>query len=800
MKLDSLSYKLSRYIQLHRSTIVDIAIISAVSLLSITWFRGNFLIAGGDMLFPPDRWHSFMRSFYAWDTNSLGGANPRILAEIIPFNAFLALSETAGLTLVIAEKLWFYLMFTSAGLSMYYLTTTIVKKGDRHLAGVTSALFYMLNPYVAIVLVPQLWIYIIFLPLILGMYIKGLNERRGLKYIFLMCVVWALTCTSGYVDPKLAILDWAPLFLYFVFHMLVNRNKKETIRSLRFTGALLALWSALNAYWILQVAFSLKETIASALNVYSAVGITRLEAYKLSSVPLSEALRLLGLWALHSEYKGFPYFYWAPAYDTSIFIAIGFLMPLLAFASLLCKPRNKHVLFFSLVAIAGLFLMNGAYPPFGWINIYLVTHIPFAIEVFSNPYMTGGMYLVLGYAFLLGYATSILYNRTLKVKLRFSPNMSRIFGCILVCFIIFLIAGVYAFPLWTGEVLYPGNEIMASGRFNIPSYYYDASSWLDAQHGEFNVFPLPYSIVSYGAYTWEPKGFNGPDPTESILHRPVVSSVSGGGIGMYVAKSIISNSSDEVAKILALMNVKYVLFHQDANWKFLDGHEWYISTSAESFQSFLRAQSGLNFEKSFGELDFYRNEYWRPMHIYAASTAILVDGGLDEMIQVIEKDNFVPGESVLLLSDQLEPQQISALQTSNLTSSNSTDNVSVTYEKINPTNYVVHVNASKSFYLVFSESYHKDWLAYADGQQVPNEYHYMANGFANSWYINKTGSFTVTLEFWPQKLFYTGAAISITTLILCTLYISKEKIKTIYQRCIMKSKTHHSTTKSNKKN
>lgn len=1154
------------------------------------------------MLFPPNRWRTFTRSFYTWDTNSLGGANSRVLADSIPYNVFLFLSEIAGLSLISAEKLWFYLMFTSAGLSMYYLTTAVIREHHRHVAGITSALFFMLNPYVAITVVPTLWIHIIFLPLILGMYIKGLNERRGLKYIFLMCLVWVLTCTSGYVNPKFAILDWAPLFLYFLFHIIVNRSRKEIIKSLRFTVVLFTLWTALSAYWILPVAFSLKETIASPLGAYSAIGTTRLESYALNSAPLSEALRLLGFWGLHSGYKGFPYSYWAPAYDTCVFIVIGFLIPLLAFSSLLHKPRNKHVLFFSIVAIASLFLMNGANPPFGWVNVYLVTHIPVAIDVFSQPYMTGGMYLVLGYSFLLGYATSILYNATPKVKLRFSPNISRIIRYIPACFVIFLIIGVYAFPLWTGEVIYPGNEIMGSHRFNIPSYYYEASGWLSAQQEDFNIFPLPYSIIGYGTYSWAPKGFSGPDPTEALLNRPVVRSLSGEGIGMHVARLITSNSADEIAKILALMNVKYVLFHRDANWEFLEGHGWYISTSSKRFESILNSQSGLHLEASFGELDFYRNDYWKPVHIYATTNSILIDGGLSQMITVVERNDFTPAESVLLLSDKLGVQQISALpvntiliQNQNLSSTlnavtialnttrivyaidfpqsiitqyysgwksvistngqgdsdmlifsspsecpyisafpqnfanwnacnstlvyittssspltinsitadgtqvnatawwqtdtswrtgwpitipsnqraiiqvnrpasnitlqtysdtitfpvtdgrttpsptkapsetsttvftpkagnyllainvatgygygnfltkiddqttsintnsqeqgpvftykyigptnltagyhtistsgentsilvsdglanpinwastftnqnyvaryypdwkavvrtdgteqwdaisfstlnqcpyiflrdftswnacnstlvyvatddnplrideiltdenvtsditgvwwqtdwmgmstkpvtfpiivpsnqkaiiqinhkadtvtlktnpppienmllyslkdgedfadannlltpNQTGNTSITYEKINPTKYTVNVNASQPFYLVFSETYNNNWIASIDGQQVPNEYHFTANGFANGWYINKKGTFTVTLEFWPQNLFYAGSAISITTLILCTIYISKDRIKAIYKKYINKNKPYN---------
>jgi len=50
--------------------------------------------------------------------------------------------------------------------------------------------------------------------------------------------------------------------------------------------------------------------------------------------------------------------------------------------------------------------------------------------------------------------------------------------------------------------------------------------------------------------------------------------------------------------------------------------------------------------------------------------------------------------------------------------------------------------------------------------------------------INKTGTYTINIEFWPQKLFYIGSAISVTTLILCALYVSKDKIKITYRKYI----------------
>jgi hypothetical protein len=130
-----------------------------------------------------------------------------------------------------------------------------------------------------------------------------------------------------------------------------------------------------------------------------------------------------------------------------------------------------------------------------------------------------------------------------------------------------------------------------------------------------------------------------------------------------------------------------------------------------------------------------------------------------------------------------EKVTLNSLNVSNLSKPNK-DTPLITFQKINLTKYAVNLNTSTPFFLVLSESYDANWGAYVNGKQVPNEYHFIANGFANGWYINKTGTYTVTIEFWPQKLFYAGSTISVTTLILCALYVSKDKIKIIYQKHI----------------
>jgi len=98
------------------------------------------------------------------------------------------------------------------------------------------------------------------------------------------------------------------------------------------------------------------------------------------------------------------------------------------------------------------------------------------------------------------------------------------------------------------------------------------------------------------------------------------------------------------------------------------------------------------------------------------------------------------------------------------------------YTKLDPTLYHVKVNASKPFMLAFAESYDPLWTAWVDkidGKPVQPEtiravpLYSVINGF----YINQTGDLDITIEYEPQKWFYMGSAVSITTLMASFTYL-----------------------------
>jgi hypothetical protein len=415
----------------------------------------------------------------------------------------------------------------------------------------------------------------------------------------------------------------------------------------------------LNLYWLIPNLYSASNQIAKVASAYSSVGVSFKSDVQLNSAHIIGAIRLLGLWSLNSSYNGDPYVLWAPAYQNPLLIVIGFIIPILAFIPALLKPKDKHILFFTCFAIIGLLLVNGTYSPLGnWIY----SEVPLFSTFFNSPYLEFGMYVTLAYAFLIGYGLTELFTRlTLHIK-KIRSRARPIIAGLPIIFILFLIVGVYAFPLWTGDVIRPSTEFIQSNTYQMPTYYQTASNWLGTDSTDFNIVPLPISALGYAYLKWENGGYEGPYPADWLFPKSVITTTSAGnGLAGLAAQLIVNNSTEAASKILSLMNVKYVLFQEDTNWQYVEGNSQIISSSPEQLQSILNSTAALSLAEIFGKLDFYLNNYWQPIKIYATPAGILADGNLTLLMQIAEMNDFSPSEYVILLSDQLDAQQISVL-------------------------------------------------------------------------------------------------------------------------------------------
>lgn len=96
----------------------------------------------------------------------------------------------------------------------------------------------------------------------------------------------------------------------------------------------------------------------------------------------------------------------------------------------------------------------------------------------------------------------------------------------------------------------------------------------------------------------------------------------------------------------------------------------------------------------------------------------------------------------------------------------------VTYEKIDPTNYRLTVrDAKEPFILVLSELFDPGWKIFtSDGSELKGK-HFLVNGYANGWQIERGDNQKLTLKFAPQDLLTSTGRISQAAFILGLLIV-----------------------------
>jgi hypothetical protein len=105
----------------------------------------------------------------------------------------------------------------------------------------------------------------------------------------------------------------------------------------------------------------------------------------------------------------------------------------------------------------------------------------------------------------------------------------------------------------------------------------------------------------------------------------------------------------------------------------------------------------------------------------------------------------------------------------------------VDYKKISPAKHIVDIeNATSPYIISFAETYDPLWVAYTDTGNGNNN-HDKNNNFKtssiplysviNGFYVNKTGNYSLVIEFQPQKWFIEAGTVSLLTLIsILTIY------------------------------
>ncbi len=614
MEQRSRFYKLT-HATLRHVNVSDLVVLLAISTLalgSINLFGGQELIWGDDSQVPLNLHTSNERYWSAWDPN-LGRPDPVKFAFLVPVGLVLKLIDLFGIpySAAVFERLSVYFLFVLSGVSMYLLFISITREGEcKRIGAFSAATFYMFNFYVMLTIwnsLAYLFFRYAFFPLVLALYITGLRENKGLQYAVVTAIVWTVTVTPAYVTTPMALLDWAAIFLYLIYSTITCGNRAKLRKGFSFTFAMGATWTTLNLFWIVPTLL-LSNSIISA-TVPLSRGLLASQ-----SVPLNEGVRLMGYLGLQQGYRGEAFYPWYKLYTTSYFILLSYLPPILASFGLLTKHGRKENVFFALMAISAVFFAKGVNPPFGQIAVLLASNKIVEVAL-RSPYQRFIGYVALAYSPLIGSCLmKVLCLDSMRSMRKSLIRLVTVFG------LLFLMGGVFLWPFWNGDI-YASHGIIVSRRITVPSEYVAASDWLNGQTEEFAVLPLPFPArTNHVALSWAngSGGYNGVYPLVLMSGKRFL--LDNDAAASVVTQIIDGKINDAV--VLNLLDIKYVVLNLDTNWAYISGNSYWISTSPSSLVAALGAIRGLILERSFGPLHFYRNTYWRPMHVYATNSDI----------------------------------------------------------------------------------------------------------------------------------------------------------------------------------
>lgn len=723
-------------------------------LLPLIWLRSGLAVTYAEpgFIYIADQRRLFDMARFIWSDGFATGTENTRVVTMLSYYALTSGLEAIGFSAVARQYLLFGAVLASASLSMYcvYLCLSDFAEPSRaRLAATVAALFYILNPFALNFLWHRFTSSLFGLPLpplLLLMTIhlwNGAPLRRGLAFPLIL-TVFSITA----INPAYAIPLALPAFVWAIFELLTgNLRVRRLPRVLIGLLPIVLVTILLNSWWILPMMANLtreyRQTL-DAIDPYETLfAVSKARALLYTLRLLDSNIRWLGV-----RYE--------PGW-------VEFLIPLVGMMALLRNPgRTRVFLLAGVLLVAGLWLGKGSHPPGENAFLFLFDNAPF-FKAFRDPYDKLGINGMFSFALLIGLAMeSVPWHRLVGFGRMLTGG-----GMVVV---LILLLGVAVWPMWTGDVfsLYapsftgPADEVPET-HVEVPYYYYEAAGWLAADPLVYRLFFLPQSPFDFIIYDW-PHGYIGGDfgTVDLILNRPAIMQYTGNKdldvMRATINEELASGGTEKAARLLGLLNARYIMVRKDVNKA--------IAGLAETIEAWLFQGKGFQPAATFGKLSFFMVEdsYFLP-RVYAVQNPLTTDVGFADM-------------------DPASRQQIAEQPTQTL------NYTILDFRQINPARYEVRVSARTPFWLILASSYNPGWRAYYYRQNAPDlfkgsvllsgllsswsrveiDQHHLVNGYANGWYVENPGEYTIALEYAPQGLLEAGLAISVSTLLACITY------------------------------
>lgn len=388
--------------------------------------------------------------------------------------------------------------------------------------------------------------------------------------------------------------------------------------------------------------------------------------------------------------------------------------------------------------------------------------------VLRYPYSALHYILVFTYSFLAAISIgSILYY----IK---SKRNSVILSLAILLVILFVIGYLYQF-----NYINMPNSSKTANLFQvtkIPKNVTDLANYINKLNGTYSVATLPMA-ANWQSTTWyigtnlyssiiDKPLYTGSYTTYNEIFFPISTGLYNNYVGYYLDNS---NTIDKnISNGLGVFGIHYIIVQGNAIHKSLCSVCYISPFSFNTIYSNLNNSKDIIFVKKFGNSSVYENLNYVPL-VYASNIQNIGNSSSQNEFNLIESKSFnITNDSVFTTNIK---GFYNDSNTINATTIPNFKEPIIKFDYNNPTLVTVKViNATTPFYLVFRETYGTHWHAYINGKLIPSKYHVAVNGFANAWYLNKTGNYTVTIYYTQQTYAWIAIAVSAITLII-VIYI-----------------------------
>ena len=670
--------------------------------------------------------------FFIWQPNNYSGfisLTAGVLGYVFIIFIFLyKLSLIYGYVLEIA----FYATIGLAGMAyLVYDLTDVYSLKIRYFSAVASSVLFSFTFFFTPVAAFIPWL-VIFARRLL--YPKTNEEGYWKVNLFYMTILQGfviLFSGASYIIQSMTLI----LVTYLL--LIVLSTKKRLLRNASYIITAVLLGILINASWIITTyILSRNEGSAHFLNSGSLHTL---------SIFAENILQLL--------------FSFGPALQSNGPIALTTFFPLISILTISLFSylyiKNKHGNYRVVLAIFLTFLIclgaaTTIYAPFGPLFQKLVKVFPYILALRYTYTATHYIFLFL-VPLLFGVGVATVMGLLSRDKRRY----------LLILFSVLLIAimAVYIYRFTYVPIAYGHVVVLNLTKISIPAQTFQIANYINSKTGNFAVATLP-SGTTWQGESW----YVGVDVYSSLINnRPVYT----GGYNYYgeifipetegeydrivqeIGNNYVANTTS-ISNMLGIFGIHYIIVQGHALHSIHDCTCSMIPFNFTYIYTNLNNSNNITLIKYYADnSSIYKNDNYVPL-VYGSDLLNLGDATSSNLMNEVGSSSF-----------NIQNTSVYSTGTSGLYNGSNTINATyianftkpdIKFTEDNPTQVTVHVyNATTPYYLVFRETYDPHWATfYSNGTEVDPRDHIAVNGFANAWYMNKTGNYTVTLYYTLQ--------------------------------------------------